>query len=370
MKIKNIILLSILGTALLAACSSGSSGNSSGIQYNTLNYTGTLPSGGYVGLTGIRQIGSTESVYITGSYNIESFNHGTLYVGPITGGGVYYIYDYPSSTGLTTAGTNVYSADNGVNGNVQLTGTYSAQQTGSTQFGFFYNGPVSATQLAANWQTLMFPESQVPDNATVLSTVPHSIMHGLIVGNYATAVTAGNAFVYDITASSYQAVSYPGSRYTSLYGIWWNGGESYTVTGGFSNISPDIKNNRQGTYGFIADYNRLTGTFSNWTTYTYNNQPAALTHFEGITTDGNGGYNLAGSSLYNGSIYVPFVNVTRNSSGGFNTTASWTNVWYPGSSVTTGDTVYQNYLLGVYQESGVAGLFGYVATIPGGYYGN
>lgn len=370
MKLKNIGLLSTLAAGLLVACSSGSSSSGSGIQYATLNYSGTLPSGGIVGLTGIRQVGSSSSVYITGSYAIESFNHGTLYVGPVTGGGTYYVYDYPSSLNESpTAGTNVYSADNGLNGNVQLTGTYTVESS-STQFGFYYNGPVSNTQSSSNWQTLMFPSAQDPDNSTVLSTVPHSIMGGLIVGNYISLATAGNAFIYDVETESYQRVSYPGSRYTSLYGIWSNGGESYTVAGGYGNGSPDIKENAPGTYAFVADYNRVTKTFSNWTSYTYNNQPSAVAHFEGITSDGNGGYNLAGSGLANGNLYVSLINVKRNSNGTFNPTSVWTNVWYPGSSVTTSDTVYQNYLLGVYQESGVSGQFGYVATIPGAYYGN
>ena len=368
-QLKNLVVLSILGTGVLVACSSGSSGSSSGIQYTTLNYSGSFPAGGFVGLTGIRQVGTSNNVYITGSYGIESVNHGTLYVGPVTGGGVYYVYDYPGSTESPTAGTNVYSADNGLNGNVQLTGTYTIESS-SIQYGFYYNGPVSNTQSSSNWQTLMFPSTQDPNNSEVLSTVPHSVMGGLIVGNYISKVTAGNAFIYDITTESYQLVNYPGSRYTSLYGIWSNGGESYTIAGGYGNGSPDIKKNAPGTYAFVADYNRVTKKFSNWTAYTYNNQPSAVAHFEGITSDGNGGYNLAGSGLANGTLYVSLINVGRNSDGTFNPTSVWTNVWYPGSSVTTSDTVYQNYVLGVYQESGVSGQSGYVATIPGAYYGN
>lgn len=371
MTLKNFALLSALSAGMLVACNSGTSSSSSGIQYTTLNYSGTLPSGGTVGLTGIRQTSSNaESVYITGSYDIESFNHGTLYVGPVTGGGVYYVYDYPPSTGITTAGTNVYSADNGTGGNVLLTGTYTTEESGAVQFGFYYNGSVTATQDPSSWQTLMFPSNQDPNNSTVLSTVPHSIMGGLIVGNYISLLTAGNAFIYNIATKTYRAVNYPDSRYTSLYGIWWNGGDSYTVAGGFSNISPNIESNGQGTYGFVADYNSATDTFSNWTPYTYDNLPAGITHFEGITSDGNGGYNLAAGSLYNSTSYVSFVNVKRNPNQIFNTTATWTNLWYPGSSTTTGDTVYQNYLLGVYRESDVSGLSGYVATIPGAYYGN
>lgn len=370
MKSGNIVLLSILGASLLSACSSGSSSNNSptppSIQYSQMNYTGSLPTGGTTGLTGIRQVGTTSNVYITGSYVVNGLSNGTLYVGGVTGGGTYYTYNYPSSTGATTSGTNVYSADNGDNGNVLLTGTYTTSESGESHaFGFYYNGPVSNTQQANNWQTLIFPESQVPGNLPVGNTYPHSIMHGIIVGNYLSGTTAGNGFIYNIATNSYLSVEYPSARYTSIYGVWWNGGESYTIAGGYS-----ATNSSGIGLGFVADYNSRTKALSNWTEYTHNNQPAAITHFEGITTDGAGGYNLAAGSEVSGVSYASFVHITRNSSGGFNTSATWTDARYPNSSTTTADTVYQNYLYGVYMESGVSGLNGYAASIPGGYLGN
>lgn len=370
MKLGNITLLSILGTALLSACSSGSSSNNSttppSLQYSQMNYTGSLPAGGTTGLTGIRQVGTTNNVYITGSYVVNGLSNGTLYVGGVTGGGTYYTYNYPSSTGATTSGTNVYSADNGSSGNVLLTGTYTTAESGESHaFGFYYNGPVSSTQQANNWQTLIFPESQVPGNLPVGNTYPHSIMHGIIVGNYLSGTTAGNGFIYNIATGSYQSVQHPAARYTTIYGIWWNGGESYTIAGGYSATDESGLG-----VGFVADYNSATKLLTNWTEYTHNNQPAAITHFEGITTDGASGYNLAAGSEASGVSYASFVHITRNSSGGFNTNATWTDAWYPSSTTTTADTVYQNYLYGVYMESGVSGLNGYAAAIPGGYLGN
>jgi hypothetical protein len=369
MKSANLVLLSILGASLLSACSSGSSSSSSNnptIQYTQMNYSGSLPAGGTTGLTGIRQVGTTSNVYITGSYVVNGLSNGTLYVGGVTGGGTYYVYNYPSSSGATTSGTNVYSADNGSGSNVLLTGTYTTAESGESHgFGFYYNGPLSNTQQANNWQTLVFPESQVPGNLPVGNTYPHSIMGGLIVGNYLSGTTAGNGFIYNIAANSYQSVQYPSARYTTIYGIWWNGVDSYTIAGGYS--ATDVKGIG---VGFVADYNSRTNTFSNWTAYTYNNQPAAITHFEGITTDGANGYNLAAGSEVSGVSYASFVHITRNSSGGFSTNATWTNARYPNSSTTTADTVYQNYLYGVYLESGVSGLNGYAATIPGGYPAN
>src|SRR5579863_9634418 len=115
MKFRKLYLILSALSATLISCGTGSGSYSGGpgIQYQTLNYTGTLPPGGSTGLTGIRQVGSTSNVYITGSYSANGQNNGTLYVGPILGGGIYYVYNYPSSSTATNAGTNVYSADNG-----------------------------------------------------------------------------------------------------------------------------------------------------------------------------------------------------------------------------------------------------------------
>ncbi len=358
--LKRLILLSLTVLPFsLMSCNSGSSSSTPTIQYQTLNYTGSLPAGGSTGLTGIRGVRGSSDVYITGSYYAESMNNGTLYKGPISGGGTYYVYNYPSSLESTTSGVNVYSAENGEGGNVLLVGTYTVSQLGGFHnFGFLYNGPVTESQSADDWQTLVIPDS-LANNESVNNTIPHSIMGNLVVGNYETPSTAGNAFIYNIVTESYIAFSYPGNdvRYTSAYGVWFNGGESYTIVGGYSHESDGSI-----SYGFIVDYNESTNAFDNWESYTYNNEPAAITHFEGITSDGAGGYNLAGSGLESAS-EASFVHVGRTSSGGFGA-AVWTNVSYPGSSTTTSDTVYQNYLLGVYEMPNVSGLNGYVATIP------
>jgi hypothetical protein len=348
-------------SALLAACNGGSTNPSvAQIQYNTLNYSGTLGSGGATGLTGIRGVANSSDVYITGSYYAESKNNGTLYVGPITGGGTYYVYNYPLSLA-----TNVYSADNGTNGNVILTGSYTTIESGSYNFGFVYNGAVG-NNLVESWITLD-AVTALDGGHSSYGTVPHSVMGGVVVGNYETDSVASNGFVYNINSQQYESVSYPGARYTTIYGIWANGGDSYTVTGGYTTANNGIL-----SVGFIADYNSSTGVFSNWTPYYYDNQTSSsiLTHFEGITTDGNGGYNLAATGLEveNGEsvvVAIAFVNVTRNSSGGFESNPNWINVpFYPGSNTSTADTVYENYMLGVYTTPGSSALNGYVATIP------
>lgn len=354
----------VASTFFLSACNSAttsSSSESATIQYSNLSYTGTLPAGGDTGLTGIRGVNNSSNVYITGNYSVDGTSNGTLYVGPVTGGGVYYIYNYPSNVSESTKGTNVYSADNGTGSNVYLVGTYTTTQYGeSHSFGFIYNGPIPND--GVSWESLVVPSS-LANGQDVLNTIPHSIMGGLVVGNYETLSTAGNGFIYNVNTQVYESLNYPGSRYTSAYGIWWNGGESYTITGGYSAESDGLL-----SYGFVVDYESSTHTLSNWESFTYNNEPAAVTHFEGITSDGNGGYNLAASGATQASgIGVAFVNLPRNSSGGFGT-STWITAWYPNSYTTTSDTVYQNYLLGVYKLTESGTLYGYVATIPTSWY--
>ena len=57
------------------------------------------------------------------------------------------------------------------------------------------------------------------------------------------------------------------------------------------------------------------------------------------------------------------VNVPRNQDGSFGD-ATWTTVSYPGSTVTSANTVYEQSIIGVYERSGSQASNGYVATVP------
>lgn len=288
-----LVLLSALLVSQLASCGDSSSQSAT---YQTMNYTDGA-AGSSTGLTGIRAVVDSSDVYITGNYFANGSSTGTLYVGPISAGGTYYNYVYPSGPGATTAGTNVYSADNGVGGNVELVGTYTIEETGARAYGFLYDGPIPSVEAAA-WKTIDFPESQAA--GPVLNTYPHSIMGGLVVGNYNTPISGGNAFIYDIASQQYSTLVKPGSRFTSAYGIWWNGGATYTIVGGFSDAAIDSssEDRDQLTTGFIVDYDSLTGQYRNWTALSF--PQGVVTHFEGITSDGNGGYNLAAAVAESG----------------------------------------------------------------------
>lgn len=392
-------LLVALSVALIS-CNNAGSGSSESIQYTTMNYHGELCQGGgscdgHTGLTGIRGVNDgSGNVYITGSFAPlgATVNNGTLYVGPASNNttGTYYVFNYPGGSGnQATTGTNVYSAESLPNGNVGLTGSYTTAQYGeSHNYGFIYTGPVTVNGAANvnNWTSLVVPSSFDLSGNSISNTIPHSIMGDLVVGNYETAATKGNPFIYDQISKSFVTFTFnspaastnartnPAYAYTTVYGIWHNGGTSYTLTGGYSGESnggctSTATYTCKGTHGYVVDYDSVTQQFTNWQSYNYNDTASIITHFEGITTDGNGGYNLAGTGLSSdGTIGIGFANITRTSSNSFNPTATWVGAWYPNSTTSTADTVYQNYLFGVYETAGSNTLNGFVATIPTSWY--
>jgi hypothetical protein len=338
---------------LLSGCGGGSSdqGSVASISYATLNPPETL-STGYVGLTGIRGVDNSTDVYITGSLTSNGLVTDQLYKGPILGGGIYYTMNYPSTPGATVESTTSYSVDNLRNGQVSVTGTYKTTQSGNLQ-GYLYQGPL-INNPTTGWTALNFPGAQ--------NTNPHSVMGDLVVGGYYTpGDTLIKAFIYQISTGTIRPFKvFDDDISTTAYGVWWNGGNSYTIVGGFARLGTAGK-------GYILDYDISTGVKSNITVYSYNNAPTIVTHFEGITLDDSGGFNLAGTGTDSSGANAAFLHVKRLSTGGYTPDPKWITVKYPNSTTTTSDTVYKNYLLGVYNP-GPAALNGYVATIPASMY--
>lgn len=326
----------------LVACGGGSSDQSAtpSITYATFNPPGAQSTSS-VGVTGIRGVSNSTDVYITGSMeaagNVWSDQ---LYKGPITGGGTYFTMNYPNSTGTTS-----YSVDNLSDGGISLTGTFKTAQNSNEQ-GFLYQGPV-INNPTTGWITINYPGAE--------KTNPHSVMGDFVVGGYYSPGDALiHAFIYQIsTGQMRQFKVFDDDISTTAYGIWWNGGTSYTIVGGYGKLNTLGK-------GYILDYDASTGAKTNITTYSYNNQPSIDTHFEGITLDATRGYNLAGGATGATSL---FLHVERLAAGGFTVNPKWIAANYPNSSSTSGDTVYKNYLLGEYSP-GPARINGYVATIP------
>jgi len=241
--------------------------------------------GSATAVTGVRGIEGSTDVFISGIYYPPN-NAPTaalLYTGALGGVGVWRSYAFPSSPGATVTSSSFYGPNN-FPGGVQVAGSYSTTQGGKQSFGLLYEGPVDGS---GNYRTLL-PVAR--NGQPVLNTIAHSTMGGLVVGNFDTDLVTGKAFIYDIAADTYTELVKPGAVSTTAYGIWHDGGTHYTIAGGFSNADA------QGlSIGYLVDWDSATRTASNWTSYSYRNQPltSLISHIEGITSDGAGGYNLA-----------------------------------------------------------------------------
>ena len=160
---------------------------------------------------------------------------------------------------------------------------------------------------------------------------------------------------------------------TTLYGIWQNGGPgspNYTLAGGSSAYSPG-----GATRAFLMNYNERNGRFGLPRFYSYGNAPTPLTHFDGITAV-PGGFNLATISTAQASS-MAFVPTT-----GRNWPLFGRATWYPidvgksslcttppaaSCSTVTGNTVYQNQVMGLYVQQQKSGSGSGSVSVPGTY---
>lgn len=323
------------------------------VEYSTLNYPGA--GGDSTLLTGVRGVTNSSEVYISGFYAPAGSTAGIaglIYKGATSGGGTWYTFTYPSSSGATVSTTQFYGPDNRTAGGISVVGNITTVEGGAAMpIGALYQGPLDGS---GSWRTITPPLST--------ATIVHSNMAGLAVGNYETGDGAGpgRAFVYDIDADSYFELVKPGAVSITAYGIWHNGGTSYTIAGGSAEVGIAA--------GYLVDWDSATHTASNWKSYRFKNRPQSITllsHFEGITTDGAGGYNLAADSILVESgvaVDAALANVPRNQDGSFGD-ATWTTVSYPHSKVTSANTVFEQDIIGVYEVSGSDASNGYVAAI-------
>jgi hypothetical protein len=331
-----------------------------GISYFGTQGVGIQPVSGW---QGIRASGTSGQYLMTGT----SGSQGLLYDGPISGvGGASYAVNVPGAVA-----TSVYGADVLGNGDIRLVGTY---RTGNdTVNGFLYEGAISDLADAANYRTVDYPGAQF--------TYVHSTMGGLAVGNFeepsptGAPLSGGRAFLYDVASNTFPAeIHFPGSISTTAYGIWYNGGTSYTICGGFTTV-PGGPLGRDGLtmgHGLLVDYDSATGQFSHWTQIDYPTGPVGATlatHFEGISSAEKGVYTLNAGSIAAGPTvqgtssveFGSFVTVRRNPDGSFGP-AAWVNLDYPyASGATTSNSVAGNQVVGIVITD--SGNVAYQATV-------
>ncbi|MGN6168794.1 MAG: hypothetical protein ACTHQQ_11585 [Solirubrobacteraceae bacterium] len=297
----------------------------------------------------------------------------------------------PPFRGVTTAtfygpDTHSFNPKTIPAGRVRAVGSYqsSSSSPGVRNRGMIYLGPVSGR--GGSWTSIDVPAHgqhtaghvrACPRNRPerfVMDTIPHNTMGNLVVGNYDLnpgvpgGVVSGNAFIYNMTRHQWTLLRLGGSlsSKSTLYGIWQNGGPAspvYTLAGGSSAHGSSPRGNQR---GFLMNYNERTGIFGKPAYYSYANDPAAVTHFEGITAV-RGGFNLvAGSSAEAASLaFVP----VRGRHRSFDRAR-----WFPinvaasplcrgGCSVVSGDTVYKNRAMGLYIRAGSATAHTYLAIV-------
>lgn len=332
------------------------------ISYHTFNYP-TAEEDGKTLLTGVRGVkNSIEQVYISGWYQPpgeDSIAEAFVYKGDLEGRGTWHNLSYPSSIGRTVVNTNLYGPNNGKQPNhIQVVGNYTTEETGTKAIGCLYEGPLDGS---GKWTTIIPSLSSKP----VLNTICHSTMGGLVVGNYDTSLIQGKAFIYDISTKQYYDIVKNKAKSITAYGIWHNGGNHYTICGGYTNLN--IKSGVDS--GYLVDWDNKEKKLFNWKSYSFNNNPlkAIITHFDGITSDGCGGYNLTGDWIgikSHEENLAFFAHVKRNKCNKSFEKARWLSISYPlMGSKTSGNTVYKNNVLGVYSIPNSETVNGYVAEI-------
>jgi hypothetical protein len=283
--------------------------------------------------------------------------------------------------------TSTYNPDTIPAGQVRAVGSY-RNGDGVLNHGMIYLGPVSG---GGTWTTIDVPADgrntvrgvracpSGQPGCRVMDTIAHSTMGNLVVGNYDLNLgngVSGNAFIYNMTTRQWTLLQLGGSLAsgTTLYGIWQNGGPgspNYTLAGGSSAHLSSLRTQR----AFLMNYNERTGRFGTPRFYNYGNAPALFTHFDGITAV-PGGFNLVAISKPQASS-MAFVPTTGGNWPLFGR-ATWYPVDVAGSSLctaapaascskVTGNTVYQNQVMGLYVQQQKSGSGSGSVSVPGTY---
>ncbi|MEM0578505.1 hypothetical protein [Flavobacterium polysaccharolyticum] len=351
-----------------------------GVNYIPFNYPSLGLTSRHTIIEGIRAVsGSQHEVYISGGLvgvdlpqevqtEVKNIWQGFIYKGKLEDANKlenWHLLHYKleDDDDDIVFNTSCYGPNNGENGTIEIVGAYIKSSSPKNNLGFYYNGPIDGS---GTWRTV------TPNNGNNKNVFMHSVMGGLAVGNYQSDAADENtinvnAFVYDIKTQECIDFIIDDLNAPTLYGIWHNGGNSYTMAGGNSarKIGDTV------SQAFLVDYDSSTKTFNNLQFFSYHNEitPTVNVHFEGITINKtNDGYNMPGDWSKGAKEGASFVTVKRNKNGTFGL-AEWKDIAYPGDDVkiTSANTVYLDNVLGIYvskssDETGTV-ISSYCATI-------
>ena len=318
------------------------------VTYSPFNCSAT----GKTGIQGIRGVNNSKDVFVSGTLDDGSMQYGLIYCGPLSHNGSlgqWHQFAYTSPDFDDVVNTSCYGPNNHPAG-VEWVGSYKRTSTGSSALGCLYQGSLDGS---GTWTTIS------PNNGDTKNVYVHSVMGGLAVGNYDTKLTNGFAFIYNIQNKTFDYIVAPNALTTTLYGIWHDGKDNYTLAGGFTS-----KDAGSASQAFLANWNSRTKLMTNLRGYQGDNQKftSLVTHFEGIT-NAPGGYNIAaGFSSKDNADGAAFAHIRRNHDGTFGE-AEWQTLRYPdqGVKMTTSDTVFEDNILGILVSED--GLASYLAKI-------
>ena len=309
---------------------------------------------------------------------------GLVYQGPldavqsngVSGSGVWTIISVPE--GFDAAGTSVYGPDRLVGDDfVNYVGAFTRDLDDLTPtaedpaiVGFTYVGSKDGST-TTGWNEV---QGVTQSGGLATYTFVHSVDGGLAVGNADQADRDGKtgyfslsstAFVVDIETGEHTLIRYPGDRNPlvthTAYGIWDNEDGSYTIAGGSGSVldSSEQDSDLVVADAYLIDYDPVTGRFSNYQTFAYNNGEDGvdlITHFEGIYRDDHGIYYLPATSVsFNGDrdlATASVATVERNCDGSFEEMAEWSDldVIKSGTDVesilSTGNSIFANQVVG------------------------
>jgi len=233
---------------------------------------------------GIRWLRHNGTYILTGTNN----NSGIINISPINTLSLsVYAVNFPNALATSAYNSDVPDVDAAP---LRVVGTY--RNNTATIFGFLFRGTVDELNDSTRFRTIQIGS---------LFTFAHAVMGDLVVGTNNNAAQSNtfnlplgpiNAFVYNIETGLSDKVHFPGSVSNAAYGVWHNGGTSYTICGGYSFSAIEISSiylDRNGValplpfgHAFLVDYDSNTRCFKNWTTFNYPERNI-VTHFQGIS---------------------------------------------------------------------------------------
>ncbi len=334
-----------------------------GVEYQSFNADGII-------LTGVRSNSSTtDDVVLTAGFNSVGQTFAALYQGSLAGAPAATIGNWniltpdfagPTVTSSTFYGPNTQRLNPNIPaGQVRAVGSYKYDEAPSgpnADNAMMYLGPVNG--VGGTW-TQLDASVLVGGGASLLNSIAHSTMGDLVVGNYDTNLATGKAFIYNFDSNIWTDLNPEGTASVTAYGIWQNTATTYTIAGGASDVNEDGL-----VYGYVLNYDAASEQISNFTKLYYDDQPlnALITHVDGITRSENG-FQLTGDyDTLDGGLGAFFADISYDPDTGSFGTPVWTNIDFPGADNTSGNTVMDGNVFGVYTIED--DVFSYVATIP------